>query len=623
VVRRWLNVALAIVVAGLLAGVAGAIEIAGSTVAHFRWDPAPGPVRAYLVYVSRNGGPFGTFPEQFVPQPFADVHGVPGERIVVGVAVLGSNFEFGPLSTLSLPVRFVTTPSPPRFTVSTDELLASVLPDFEPPTAQVSVVNGGGGTLRFQVRAGAPWLSVTPSSGESSVDEVPIRVTFHASSLEPGEYFSSITLTAQGAGGSVVIPVRLLVEPQIPRFTISDSRISVPALVGQAAQDAIVTLTSSPLGHGYSIMTDMEWLSLSSDGGTTSTPDDPITLSIDATGFARGTYSGHVYLIPSDERARALSTDVTLTVVDPEAPRRVGLDTNRDFKADLIWRDRITGDIQVWLMNGGLRLASARLASPFPFSEWRLAGTGDFDGDGRSDIVWQNTRTGVVIAWYMNGVARTAIRPLLPNAMPGWNVAGVDDFNGDGRADLLLHQPSLGALAIFLLRNTVSRGVIVPNTEGVSVQSVQATGDFDASGTADIAWKSAAGSHQLWLSNADTGGRSTMLNSPPEAGWGVLAAGDADGDGKSDLIWGNDRLREATLWRFESPALIDVQALPSMRRPGWGLATSADLDGDGESDLLWRSAATGQSTVWFMEGARIRQGVSLASPPPANWEIEP
>jgi hypothetical protein len=38
-------------------------------------------------------------------------------------------------------------------------------------------------------------------------------------------------------------------------------------------------------------------------------------------------------------------------------------------------------------------------------SDWDVAGTGDYNGDGQTDIVWENTTTGVRGLWLMNGTA--------------------------------------------------------------------------------------------------------------------------------------------------------------------------------------------------------------------------
>ena len=39
-----------------------------------------------------------------------------------------------------------------------------------------------------------------------------------------------------------------------------------------------------------------------------------------------------------------------------------------------------------------------------PGTDWSIAGLGDFNGDGKADIVWRHT-SGQVYIWYMSGTA--------------------------------------------------------------------------------------------------------------------------------------------------------------------------------------------------------------------------
>ena len=81
---------------------------------------------------------------------------------------------------------------------------------------------------------------------------------------------------------------------------------------------------------------------------------------------------------------------------------------------------------------------------------WTIAGLGDFDGDGKADLVWRHTASGVVAVWLMNGGAVTSTLGL--GTVPvAWTIAKIGDFDGDGKADLLWRQTTSGAVALWLL----------------------------------------------------------------------------------------------------------------------------------------------------------------------------
>ena len=56
----------------------------------------------------------------------------------------------------------------------------------------------------------------------------------------------------------------------------------------------------------------------------------------------------------------------------------------------------------IWLMNGTSIIGAGALANPGP--SWHVAGTGDFNGDGKADILWQNS-DGTPVIWLMNGAS--------------------------------------------------------------------------------------------------------------------------------------------------------------------------------------------------------------------------
>ena len=81
------------------------------------------------------------------------------------------------------------------------------------------------------------------------------------------------------------------------------------------------------------------------------------------------------------------------------------------------------------------------------------ANRSDFNGDGKSDILWQNTSTGQRVIWLMNGTTHTSTVNL-GTVATSWGIAGSGDFNGDGKADILWQNSSSGQRLIWLMNGT-------------------------------------------------------------------------------------------------------------------------------------------------------------------------
>ena len=77
-------------------------------------------------------------------------------------------------------------------------------------------------------------------------------------------------------------------------------------------------------------------------------------------------------------------------------------DFNGDGKADILWRNA-SGEVYEWLLNGTNIIGEG---SPDTVgNHWQIAGVGDFNGDGKTDILWRNTASGEVDVWLMNGTS--------------------------------------------------------------------------------------------------------------------------------------------------------------------------------------------------------------------------
>ena len=73
---------------------------------------------------------------------------------------------------------------------------------------------------------------------------------------------------------------------------------------------------------------------------------------------------------------------------------------------------------------------------------------GDFNADGKSDILWRNGERDLV-AWQMNGMVISS-NSLLPTASAGWSTSAVGDFNGDSKDDILWRSVS-GDVGVWLM----------------------------------------------------------------------------------------------------------------------------------------------------------------------------
>jgi hypothetical protein len=93
----------------------------------------------------------------------------------------------------------------------------------------------------------------------------------------------------------------------------------------------------------------------------------------------------------------------------------------------------LLGDV-LWQHSDGT-VATAGHEFPAVPDTFQIRGTGDFDGDGDSDILWRH-RDGLVVSWEMeNGDLLTTHN--FGVVSTNFQIVGTGDFDGDGEADIL------------------------------------------------------------------------------------------------------------------------------------------------------------------------------------------
>src|SRR5438477_5232799 len=85
----------------------------------------------------------------------------------------------------------------------------------------------------------------------------------------------------------------------------------------------------------------------------------------------------------------------------------------------------------------GLTIATPGLIKSVGDQAWQVQGIGDFDGDGKADILWRNISTGENYIWLMNGLS-TASQGSVNFVDPasGWQVKGDGGFDCNAGGDI-------------------------------------------------------------------------------------------------------------------------------------------------------------------------------------------
>ncbi len=257
---------------------------------------------------------------------------------------------------------------------------------------------------------------------------------------------------------------------------------------------------------------------------------------------------------------------------------------------------------------------------------------GDFSGDGLFDLVWQHQANGAIALWRMNGITMQSGDPFSPGQVMdlNWKIVGTGDFNGDGHPDLLWHHQTQGLLALWVMNglNQVSATSLSPDRVADTNWRIAATGDFNGDGWRDIIWQHQGdGSISAWLMNGTRLVSGTLLtpNKVADTNWKIVGAGDFNNDRKTDLVWQNQSTGHLSVWYMDGTRLIEgVWVAPNqVVNTSWKIRGVADVNNDGKPDLIWQNITNGGLSVWFMNGIVMVSGTSFSPAMVAdlNWKV--
>jgi uncharacterized protein (TIGR03437 family) len=237
-----------------------------------------------------------------------------------GSVIIGQNFASN--SPLIIPVTLQVTggaisASPTQLTFTAAAGSTSNL------TANVAVT-GTTGPLNFSVAASTNntgnWLTATPANGTTPAT---VQVIVNPTGLAVGTYNGSVTITSAGAGGSpIAIPVTLyVVTPQTLTVT-PPGPLGFTYTLGQAVPSGqTLQVQTGGIATAFSVTTQTAnggntWLAATPTSGTTPAT---VTVSVNPSGLAPGTYQGTVAIGASSALA-PVPVAVTLNVTATPTP---------------------------------------------------------------------------------------------------------------------------------------------------------------------------------------------------------------------------------------------------------------------------------------------------------------
>ena len=305
-------------------------------------------------------------------------------------------------------------------------------------------------------------------------------------------------------------------------------------------------------------------------------------------------------------------------------------DLNGDHHSDILLQNGADGICFVWGMDGlNLKQDGFGVVGWTPPSDannhWVVKGTGDFNGDGKSDILLQNGADGRCFTWEMDGltVKASGIVGWTPPTN-AWQAVGTGDFDGDGKSDILLQNAADGICFTWEMDGlNVKASGVVGWTPPTNRWHAMGTGDFNGDGKSDILLQNGDdGMCFVWeMDGLNVKASGVVGWTPPSNAWKVAGTGDFNGDGKSDILLQNGADGMCFVWEMDG---LNVKASGAVGwtppTNAWKVAGTGDFDGDGKSDILLQNGADGMCFVWEMDGLNLRgSGVVGWTPSTADW----
>ncbi len=299
-------------------------------------------------------------------------------------------------------------------------------------------------------------------------------------------------------------------------------------------------------------------------------------------------------------------------------------DFNRDLNSDLLFVHD-TGVIANGLLDNSTLQTFDAILQADPAAGWTVNATGDFNGDKKADLLLYNTTTGEFRMVWLNGATilnDTVFLTLDPAS--GLVPQGVGDFDGNGRDEIVVHDPANGFVALVFLDDTgafssFEAAAIVDTAAGWILHQ---TGDFNNDGRTDLLLYN-TNDGQAWfleMNGSVIDATTSLFTLDPATGWTLETNGDFDGNNNTDLLYLHTSGFILVI-TFEDGVFLSF-FIPGQVPANNEIIDAGHYDTDNRDDLLLRHTGTGSIQTAIQDGTTITSFNNVLTLDPATgWTL--
>jgi len=382
-----------------------------------------------------------------------------------GTVATGSSMTF---TTALMPSPAVTTIAPPPRIEYTSAVVSGSVYAYDPAT-----------TVYFVYWTGTTTSQTSSQTLSGTLGTLLISATIPA--LSP-ETTYSYRLVASASGTAV--------SGGDQSFKTLGGAVTVGGVTVSSIGDGIATVSATVMPNGFATGV---WFEYGRIGSYTMSTADGTIAAGGSTSLVSGTLTGLDPHATYQVRCTGSSTQGVSPGASASFRTLPRMDINGDGVADLLvtgtkGSSRSSKALYVSPKNGR-QLGSAVTGPAIP-SGYAFCGSGDFDGDGKTDWVFFETAKHRVWIWRMNGVHPLS-KVLGPPISSKYNLVAVADMTGDGKPDLILVAKSGRQTAVLPMNGMQASGALIYGPLLPRGYSIAAVEDMNGDGVPDyIVWDS-------------------------------------------------------------------------------------------------------------------------------------